>query len=276
MDTQMTQIDHSPIEKGQGPAANSKILEVMMDRAVRYPRDEYGALSRAIQELEKVPGLAEDAYYSIPYENNDTGKKVPVEGLTIGSSMALLRFWGNAVSGGRITFEDDNGWELEGFAYDLENNILIQKPFRVSKFYKPRRSQGVIPILPDRRDKVLQAGVSKVQRNATLAIIPNWAKEAYFAKAKQLVLNPPKVHGKPEKSLQEKLIDVKNAFRKNWNVTDDEMKDYVAGLGDVETDEALLVHLIGLGKAIKDGQMKADSVFGRVKEQPAMPTEVES
>lgn len=276
MDNQMTQGDNgTPIEKGgNGPTGNSKILEVMMDRAIRYPRDEYHALERATQELEKVPGLAEDAYYSIPYENSDTGKKVPVEGLTIGASLALIRFWGNVVSGGRITFEDDKGWELEGFAYDLENNILIQKPFRVSKFYKPRGGQGVVPLSHDRRVVILQAGVSKAQRNAALAIIPNWAKDAYFTKAKQLVLNPPKSHVKAEKSLQEKILDVKNAFRKNWNVTDAEMNDYIAGLGDVETDEALYVHLVGLGKGIKEGRATADQVFGRVKDQPAMPTEV--
>lgn len=257
-------------ESGVGAIAGSAILSVMLNRASERPRDEQESLRASMAELEAVPGLAEDAYYSIPYESD--GKKVPVEGLTIGAAMSLVRRWGNLLTGAKTVGEDDKGWDLEGTAYDLESNILIMRPYRVSKFYKPRGGQNVVPLDHNRRLAAFQSGVSKAVRNCALAVIPEWFKAAYFEMAKQLVLNPPQKIGKVAKSIQERILMARGAFAKNWKVTDAEMTDYLSGLA-LEDDNAVLLHLQGLFNGLKEGRESADNVFGRIKPQPTMPQE---
>lgn len=257
------------IEQATGMIATSGMLEVLLENALRRPRSDEISLDRAMEELRKVPELAEKAYYSIPYKDGE--KTTPVEGPTIGTAMTLSRFRGNQISGGRIVSEDENGYDVEGFSLDLETMNLIGRPYRVSKFYKPRGSQSAVRLAPDKKLQAVQAGISKAIRNAVIRNTPEWMLDRYLEEARKLVLNPPKQ--KKTKSIQERIVDAKNYFRKAYGVTDQEMSDYLSGLSDCETDEEVLIHLTGLNTALKEKAKDVDEVFGRVKPEAQMPQE---
>lgn len=257
------------IEQATGMIATSGMLEVLLDHALRRPRNDQIAMEKALEELRIVPDLAEKAYYSIPYKDGE--KTTPVEGPTIGTAMTLARFRGNQISGGRIVSEDENGYDVEGFSLDLETMNLIGRPYRVSKFYKPRGSQSQVRLTPDKKLMAVQSGISKAIRNAVIRNTPDWMIEKYLETARQLVLNPPKA--KKTKSIQERLIDAKNHFRKVYGVTDEEMTDYLSGLSECETDDDILVHLVGLNTALKEKHKDVDEVFGRTKPESQIPQE---
>ena len=255
-----------------GTIVPSAMLELMFTQARKFPRDEQMALQSALQELQMVPNLASKSYYSIPYSDSASGKKTPVEGLTIGSLMAMTRRWGNIVTGGLLLSEDEKGWDVVGICFDIESNTYNAKPYRASKFYKPHGSQGMVPLMGQQKQNALLSAISKAIRNASRATLPAWFYELYFEEAKRLVLSPPKNHTAATKSIQERILDAKAVFKKQWAVTDQEMSAYLGGL-TLEDDASLLQHLKGLYNGITEGQTNVDTVFGREKTPPSMPKE---
>lgn len=252
------------------------ILKQMQEQAKAYPRDLVQVQKNASAELMIVPGLAARSYYSIPY-NQGKSNESRVEGPSIKAAMTLLRNWGNAIDGGRVASEDKSNFYVEGMFFDLQTNRFSMRPIRVSKFYKPKGSQGLVPRDGDALYNAVQAGISKAIRNAILANLPDWLVHGYFNTAKQIVLNPPKEMGKVVKSIQERVVDGQNAIIKKFGVTPEEMREYLTNNADsIEDDAALLVHLQGLFNSLKDGEYSVDKVFRpnlKSKGDIAMPQE---
>lgn len=254
----------------------SGILKQMQDQAQKFPRDISIVQKKASSELMIVPGLAARSYYSIPY-NQGKSNESRVEGPSIKAAMTLARAWKNCINGGRVSAEDKSNFYVEGMFLDLEDNMFSMRPIRVSKFYKPKGSQGLVPRDGDALYNAVQAGISKAIRNAILATLPDWYVQGYFNAAKQLVLNPPKEMGKTVKSIQERVVDGQNAIMKKFGVTPEEMKAYLTDNADsIEDDASLLVHLQGLFNSLKEGEYSVDKVFRPNKKSdtgPAMPQE---
>lgn len=252
----------------------SGILKQMQEQAHKYPRDLIKVQKNATDELMIVPDLAKVSYYSIPY-NQGKANESRVEGIGIKGAMTLARNWGNSLNGGRVSSEDKSNFYCEGMFYDLENNMTSMRPIRVSKFYKPKGGQGLVPRDGDLLYNAVQAGISKAIRNAILATLPDWLKSGYFNTAKHIVLNPPKELGKNVKSIQERIVEGKNAIIRKFGVTPQEMEIYLSENADsIEDDASLLVHIQGLFNALKDGEYSVDKVFRpNLKSAPAMPQE---
>jgi len=254
----------------------SGILRQMQDQAQKFPRDIATVQKRATTELMVVPGLAARSYYSIPY-NQGKSNESRVEGPSIKAAMTLARAWRNCINGGRVSAEDKSNFYCEGMFLDLEDNTFTMRPIRVSKFYKPKGSQGLVPRDGDLLYNAVQAGISKAIRNAILATLPDWFVNQYFNAAKQLVLNPPKEMGKAVKSIQERVMDGQQAIMKKFGVTASEMQEYLTNNADsIEDDASLLVHLQGLFNSLKDGECAVDQVFRPNKKSdagPSMPQE---
>lgn len=263
------------IDPSIGTIIPAPMLEILLDRAARQPRNEQLALESALNELRMVPQLAAKAYYSIPYNDNDTGKKTPVEGLTIGSAMAMTRRWGNIITGGILIAEDEKGWDLMGICLDLESVTYNARPYRSSKFYKPKGSQSMVPLIGQQKENKLLSGISKAIRTSALWTIPAWYRESYFAEAKQLVLSPAKQGNEPQKTVAERIADARAVFGKKWLVTEKEMNDYLSGL-TFENEGEILQHLRGLYNGIEEGHTTVEMAFGREKAQPGMPQEKKS
>lgn len=239
----------------------SGILKQMQEQAMKYPRDIATVQKKATDELMLVPGLAAKSYYSIPY-NLGKSNESRVEGPSIKAAMSLARAWKNCINGGRVSAEDKSNFYVEGMFLDLEDNIFSMRPIRVSKFYKPKGGQGLVPRDGDLLYNAVQAGISKAIRNAINATLPHWLVDQYFQAAKHLALHPPKEIGKTVKSIQERVLDGQQAIMKKFGVTAQEMQEYLTNNADsIEDDAALLIHLQGLFNSLKDGEYSVDKVF---------------
>ena len=262
------------IEPENSLSIQADVLRMMMEGAWSNPRDLEKVKANCFKELEIVPGLAARAYYSIPYNDKGGGKSL-VEGPSIKAAMTLARNWHNCFNDGRVVDEDKSNYYVNGIFFDLEANLTTIRQIKVSKFYKPKGSQGVVPRNADMMYLAVQAGISKAVRNAILASLPDWLVQAYFNKAKQLVINPPKEQGKETESIQVRVQKGKAIICKEFKVTADEMEAYITNNADCyEDDASLLTHLLGLFNGLKDGQINVDQVFRpKNAEHPEMPRE---
>ncbi len=264
----------SPIKPSDTPqelSMSADVLDMLMTRAKRWPRDLKAVQMRAQQELEVVPELAARSYYSIPY-NQGKQNETLVEGPSIKAAMTLCRNWGNAFNQGRMQDEDKSNIMTQGIFIDLETGLLTLREVKISKFYKPKGQQGVVPRNSDALYNAVQAGISKAVRNAILASLPDFLVWSYFQRAKEIVVHPPASIGKPVASVQERIVKAKQFICKTYRVTPEEMENYLIENADaIEDDGALLVHLQGLYNSIKDGNARVDEVFRPGKQQPRPP-----
>lgn len=246
----------------------SNMLAVMRQFAMESPRNPIQAQADALAELEAFPAFAEKAYYSIPY-NQGQANETRVEGPSIKAAMVLARCWRNFLTGGRITGEDDSNVYVEGMVFDIETNTPNMRPIRVSKFYKPRGSDGLKRKNADMLYNSVQAGVSKAIRNAVLATLPVPMVDAYFQRAKELVMKPPKGHPEAEKSIGERIVEAKKIFFKQFKINPAQLDEYLANNADsLEDDKAILLHLKGLYNSFKDHPKMVEETFGEPESKP--------
>lgn len=240
--------------------------ESMLAVAIQRPRDEKKVLKAAIEELLMVPEQAKRAYYSIPYRERQldgTQKLVNIEGPSIKASMALARRWGNCSVTARALTEDATGADLAGIFIDFETNFRVERPFRASKIMK-KRSGGTYTLDPQRWVAALQAAASKASRNATINGLPDYLVAAYLKQARTIAAGDPESKADPKK-----VAGVVAAF-KRYDVTQEMLETYL----NAKVDEWMgddLATLIGLGNAIKDGQLSVTEAFDLKVEEPAGP-----
>jgi hypothetical protein len=264
-----------PSDAPQNINMSADMMEALMTRATKFNRDIERVQERAQKELLIVPELAARSYYSIPYNKGKQNESL-VEGPSIKAAMTLCRNWGNAFNQGRIANEDKSNVMCQGIFVDFETGLLTLREIKVSKFYKPHGSQGVIPCNADMMYNRTQAGQSKAVRNAILASLPDFLVWSYFQRAKEIVLHPPEAQGKPVASIQERIMKAKQFICKTFTVTTQEMDTYLTDNADcIEDEGSLLIHLQGLYNSLKDGNAKVAEVFrpGTDKPLPSMPQE---
>lgn len=240
--------------------------ESMLAVAIQRPRDEKKVLKAAIEELHMVPEEAKRAYYSIPYrERQPDGnqKMVNIEGPSVKASMALARRWGNCSVTARSLNEDATGADLAGVFIDFETNFRVERPMRVSKIQK-KRTGGTYTLDPQRWLAALQAGASKAQRNATLQGLPAYLVAAYMKQARTIAAGDPDSKADPKK-----VASVLQAFTR-FGVTQEMLEKYLEAKVDTWMGDDLAT-LIGLGNAIKDGQITVAEAFELKAEEPAGP-----
>jgi hypothetical protein len=237
-------------------------LGTMITFAHKFPRQMKSVQKNAMAELEAVPGLAQRAYYSIPYKSEGGGRSM-VEGLTIKASSALTRWWGNCGSAGRIAREDNSNYYAFALAIDFENLIPKATEWRVPKFYKPRGGQGLIPWDDTMMRNQVMAGISKARRNVELLLIPEWLKTMYFERAKELVIHPPKGQNKIVDSVRTRIITGSEAIKKDFGVTQDEMDVYILETLEGLDEASILTSIVSLYTGLKDGTVTLETIFGR-------------
>jgi len=233
-------------------------IEIKSQRelALSNPRDEKKVLAGCLAELEMAPEFAEDAFYSIPY-NEGKENETLVEGLSVKMSRAATRRWGNCATGARIVAEDDEAIDLEGIFVDFETNVIFRRSFRVQKTYLSRGSKIPVPLKGTMLANAIQAGLSKAERNAALAGLPEYMKDRLFSAAKQIAGRKGKQEGKTD---AERLDACYAGFGK-FGVEPVRVLEYVRkNLAGKSTDE-IIGTMKGIWNAIKDKHTTIEDVF---------------
>ncbi len=250
----------------QGFAVTRHENDAMMAVALQRPRNPKKVLAAAIEELSLAPDEAKASYYSIPYRERQadgTTRMVAVEGPSINAAMALARLWGNCNVTARILNDDATGADVAGIWVDFETNFRVERPMRVSKVAK-KRSGGVYTLNPQQWLAAIQAGASKAQRNAALKGIPAWLVSRYVKHARTIAAGDPDSKADPKK-----VDNLLRAFAR-FSVTLEMLEAQREAPRADWTGEDLAI-LIGLGNAIKDGQMTVAEAFDLRTEDVGAP-----
>jgi len=237
--------------------------ETQMQMAVQRPRNERAVLKGALMELEIAPEFAKRAFYAIPYKDRTGGeeKTVTVEGASMKLAMSLARRWGSSSNAWRVADEEAEAVVVEGVFLDYETNVRTLRTIRIAKKQWSKYSNAVVPLRADRLNMAIQAGGSKVVRNAILASLPVSIVDACFMRAKDIATGKYKIKGDTNTvPVTERIEKAKAQFVK-MGATLDSVNKYIAGLS-LEDDDAVLANLIGAYNAITDGAVAIADVFG--------------
>jgi hypothetical protein len=254
----------------QGAAVVRIENDTMQRIALQRPRDEARVLEGAIKELDIVPALSERIYYSIPYKNHVQGcsdrrncncPQDYVRGVSIRGAENLVRRWGNASVTCRVVDETEEAVHLEGVFLDLETNVRMASPRKVSKFktWKGRRQA----LYDDQLSQAVAAESSKAMRNAILNGLPDWLVESYYQRARSIAVEAIKEPrgGQDNLTPGERVV---MAFAE-FGVTSEQVED-VIGKPIAEFTDDDLANLRGLYSAVRDGEKRVEEVFPEAKE----------
>lgn len=214
------------------------------------PRDWNKVENAALREA----AIAGDEFY---YSWKQGGSIV--EGLTIGAAISLFRSLGNGYTTAVVANETKDAYYINGVYIDIENNIVIERPYKQSKESK-KTKDGKDIYQGSRGDSVLfSIGVSKAMRNAILSAVPKWLIKKVMHKAKEGITNKIEKMGvvkaqeyavKKLEALKIPLVRVESVFGK--------VKAW---------DTVKLVSISSAITAIENGYESADELFPLTQEE---------
>lgn len=247
----------------RGGSSDAAMLRVSVEIARQFPRDEARVLNSLLATLDAYPQFAERALYSIPYRDRD--RTVHVEGLTIRAAETMATAWGHMRVGVRILSEDDNGWDLEAIAFDMQTNYWELQPARASKWIKLR--DGRMELLDDRRQiQARGAAASKLKRNCVLSVLPLHLKAAFEKRVREKMaggeLTQPADHARVQSALA--------AFLDAFQVTEAMLVAYVGKPRDLWVGNDL-ADLRGIFNALQENETTVAEAFGAGPTASATP-----
>lgn len=136
--------------------------QVFMAR--QYPRDPIQAVDRILLECDRQT-LAEKAIYSFPRGDST------VSGASIHLARAIIRAWGNAMSGVVEVDRDEKSSSMLAYAWDMETNTMRRAEFKVP--HSRDTKNGKKPLKDDRDIYEMTANMgARRERSCILALIP--------------------------------------------------------------------------------------------------------
>jgi hypothetical protein len=240
--------------------------DTQQSMAVARPRDEEKVEETCLRELEQYPQYAAKMYYVIPYKDRSDGveKTVNVEGPSIKAANVLLRRWGNSAAGFRITGGDAENIQVAGVCLDYETNVRRTAELKVSRLAWNKKAGKMLPLRDDRLTMAIAAAGSKVERNAIFKILPFGLIERFTAKAKEIAASGRKNPKDAVVPIAQRMAKMYATFL-SLGVDKKVVDGYLAEHHELESDEQVVGHMIGVFNAINDGEVPVEEVFSQFK-----------
>ena len=229
-------------------------IESAIATAKKYPRSIKKFQQNLLAMATIDPQTAGACFYSVPR----AGKRI--EGVSIRlAEMAMICF-GNIAVDGDIVGEDAERCYAVGTCRDLENNVLVRQKVGSRILNKDGKRYN-----SDMINTTQAATVSKAMRNAITRIVPRSIINPILDKCKEVAVGKAQDFQKRRTQVMDglvkmgaDLIDILDSLDRS-------------SIEDVDGDD--LLHLIGIGTAIHDGNQSVENAFPK-SETPAEPLEV--
>jgi hypothetical protein len=183
--------------------------------------------------------------YAVPR----SGKQIT--GPSIHLAKILAQFWGNLRVEAKVINIDARHVTSQAIAYDLENNLAIKVEVKRSIMGKfGRFNDDMITVTGN-------AGNSIAMRNAILSVIPRAVVDKVYKSA----LNTITGDVSDKTKLIAKRKQVLDGFKDSYGVTEPEVLKAIGKASVEHIDAEILVTLIGIAQAIKDGDTTVEDAF---------------
>lgn len=222
--------------------------------AKQFPRNENQCFGK-LMEACKRKTLAEKAAYSFPRGGTT------VSGPSVNIARVAAQIYGNVRWGLDILRADEDDMTIEGWAWDIENNVKVTAQDNFKKLVFRKNGGWMKPDERDLRELVNRRGAILV-RNCLLQILPKDLIEDALAMCRKIL----KSEIKDPKGEAKRLI-VQFA---DYGVSVEQLQEYT---GQTDWDADTLVELQEILTAIKDGVAKPKEYFNKPDEvAPTKPT----
>lgn len=238
------------VETQIDPQTRSEV-SMQIDAAHRYPRSVTKCIREATSLATMTPEIAESCIYSIPRD----GKMITGPSVRLAEMIATS--WTNLHIGSRIARIDPREIHAQSVVWDLERNVRITVEVPRSIVTRNGKRFG---------DSMIQttgaAAISIALRNAVFRVIPKAFVDQVYESARHVAIGDEKTHDTKRAAVLARLQKMGATLERIL------ARIEVANAEDITGDH--LATLIGIGTAIRDGNLTVDEAF------PATQREIEA
>lgn len=233
-------------------------VEAQLDAAHKYKRSVSRFLAEALSLATISQEVAESCIYSLP--RMERGEQKMITGPSVRLAEICASAYGNLHVGGRVIDEEEKEIVAQGGAWDLEKNlrVTVEARRRITNKAGRRYSDDMVVVTGN-------AAVSIALRNAILRVIPRAYVDTIYEKVRHVAVGDAKTLGARRSEIVARLNKL--------GVGTDRILARLgkAGIDDVGLEE--LEILIGLGTAVKGGELTIEDAFAPPAPAPAAPSE---
>lgn len=223
-------------------ALNKSEVEAQLDAAHKYPRSMKRFLSEAITLATINEEIAASCMYALP-----RGEK-PITGPSVRLAEICASAWGNLHIGARVVAVEEKEVVGQGVAWDLEKNVRISTETRrrITDKKGKRYNDDMITMTGN-------AAASISLRNSVFRVIPKAYVNEVYNRARAVAVGDASTLSEKRATVIERIVKM------------GALKDRILlrvgkpSVEDITLDD--LEILIGIGTAIKNGDIRADEAF---------------
>ena len=232
-------------------------LDVQISTAKAYPRNVEQSIKNAVMMATLDEETAQSCFYALPRKDKD-GNKIEIKGPSVRLAEIVASSWGNLHAATRIVEVSEKHITTEGVAWDLETNVRITMPNKVSIWFGEKNGKGGYRANADMQTMLTNASSAKALRNAIFKVIPKALVDSVYKKALEHSVGDVKTLASKVTKVVDRLVKM--------GVRKDELLEYFghANFGDFTVDD--LQSLMGMGTALKEGMLKPEEIFSNEKD----------
>lgn len=221
-------------------------VDVQIATARKYPRTLSKVKERMMSFATLDEETASSCFYTLPARRGGDDK--PIQGPSVRMAEIALASYQHVKAGSRIINDDGKFLTAQAVVHDLENNVAvsIEVRRRVTSKSGARYSDDMIAVTGN-------AACSIALRNAVFRVVPRALITPVYEAAKRVAVGD-------VKSLTSKRAQI-IARLKQMGAKDANILAAVGAEKIEDIDLAKLEVLIGLGTAIKDGEVTLETAF---------------
>jgi len=221
-------------------------VDVQISTARKYPRTLSKVKERMLSFATLDEETASSCFYTLPARRGGDDK--PIQGPSVRMAEIALASYQHVKAGSRIISDDGKFLTAQAVVHDLENNVAvsIEVRRRVTSKSGSRYSDDMIAVTGN-------AACSIALRNAVFRVVPRALITPVYEAAKRVAVGD-------VKSLTSKRAQI-IARLKQMGAKDAAILAAVGADKIEDIDLARLEVLIGLGTAIKDGEITLETAF---------------
>jgi hypothetical protein len=216
-------------------------IDIQVSTARAYPRNVKDFMKNAEAMVTLSEDIAASCIFALP--RKDKGKQIFIKGPSIRLAEIMISCYGHFHAQVRILEIAEKTVTVEGEAWDVQTGNRICLP----------HVENINGVFSDAKKLAIASATSKALRNVAFRIIPRAYVDELYAIAGKFVIGD-------QTKLQIKLKELLSKFQL-MGIEREKIFTFLGKSSIEELDKEDFLNLVGVGTAIKDGELSIDSAF---------------